>query len=92
MQPGQNEAESIDSSAIELYHRYVPTIFAYIRQHTISREDEEDLTLEVFTVLPGARETRSRVLTDISRIAPAPPNAQRTTYIQLCDLSSIGQG
>ena len=49
MQPGQNEAESIDSSAIELYHRYAPTIFAYLRQRTISHEDAEDLTLEVFT-------------------------------------------
>ena len=49
MQPGQNEAESIDGSAIELYHRYAPTIFAYLRQHTNSREDAEDLTLGVFT-------------------------------------------
>lgn len=32
-----------------LFDRYCPAIFAYLRSHTPSREDAEDLTLEVFT-------------------------------------------
>lgn len=34
---------------IALFDRYGEIIFAYIRVHTSSREDAEDLTLEVFT-------------------------------------------
>jgi hypothetical protein len=42
------------------------------------------------TGLPGARETRSRVMTDISsRIATTPPNAQRTTTMVRCSPSSL---
>ncbi len=33
-----------------LYDRYGQAIFAYARLHTPSREDAEDLTLEVFTI------------------------------------------
>ena len=49
MQSQQNETQLINSSDTDLYHRYAPVIFAYICQHTVSREDAEDLTLEVFT-------------------------------------------
>jgi RNA polymerase sigma-70 factor (ECF subfamily) len=49
MQSQQNETQLINSSDTDLYHRYAPVIFAYIYQHTVSREDAEDLTLEVFT-------------------------------------------
>jgi RNA polymerase sigma factor (sigma-70 family) len=49
MQQRQNATEPISRSAIELYHRYAPTIFTYICRHDISREDAEDLTVEVFT-------------------------------------------
>ena len=49
MQSQQDETKSINNSDTELYHRYGATIFAYICRHTISREDAEDLTLEVFT-------------------------------------------
>jgi hypothetical protein len=41
-------------------------------------------TLAARTSLPGARETRSRVMAGISsRIAAAPPNAQRTSTMGL---------
>jgi RNA polymerase sigma factor (sigma-70 family) len=39
--------EAADDAA--LYDRYGQAIFAYVRLHTSSREDAEDLTLEVFT-------------------------------------------
>jgi RNA polymerase sigma factor (sigma-70 family) len=51
--PKQDECEMYGDkdtrSNAALYDRYAHTIFAYIRLHTISREDAEDLTLEVFT-------------------------------------------
>src|ERR1043165_7290878 len=31
-----------------LYQRYAATIFAYVRQHTASREDAEDILVETF--------------------------------------------
>lgn len=33
----------------QLFHRHAPAIFAFLRQQTSSREDAEDLLLEVFT-------------------------------------------
>ena len=38
------EASLID----DLYRRHSPALFAFLRQHTVSREDAEDLLLEVF--------------------------------------------
>jgi RNA polymerase sigma factor (sigma-70 family) len=38
-----------DNAGEALYERYAASIFAYARLHTSSREDAEDLTLEVFT-------------------------------------------
>jgi RNA polymerase sigma-70 factor (ECF subfamily) len=32
-----------------LFQRYAPSLFAYLRQHTASREDAEDLLHEIFT-------------------------------------------
>ena len=40
---------SHNSSDISLFDLYGQVIFAYIRLHSSSREDAEDLTLEVFT-------------------------------------------
>lgn len=37
-----------DSATAQLYQRYAPAIFAYLRQHTASREDAEDALVEVF--------------------------------------------
>lgn len=37
-----------DSPLGQLYRLHAPTIFAYLRMHTPSREDAEDLLLEVF--------------------------------------------
>ena len=43
------EGELLVSADIELYDRYAPVIFAYVRLHLSSYEDAEDLTIEVFT-------------------------------------------
>jgi RNA polymerase sigma-70 factor (ECF subfamily) len=48
MQQQRDENEVRNSSDEELYHRYAPTIFTYILQHAVPREEAEDLTLEVF--------------------------------------------
>src|SRR5215472_18879375 len=49
MQPGHlNEADLLSNADATLYDRYGFTIFSYVRLHTTSREDAEDLTLEVF--------------------------------------------
>lgn len=34
-----------------LFHRHAPTLFAYLRQQQFSREDAEDLLLEIFTAM-----------------------------------------
>src|SRR5215472_11427100 len=34
----------------ELYQRHAPALFSFLRQHTDSREDAEDLLLEIFVV------------------------------------------
>ncbi len=44
----QAEDELHTRSAAALYDRYARAIFAYLRLHTPSREDAEDVTLEVF--------------------------------------------
>lgn len=38
-----------NSAETTLYERYGASIFAYVRLHALSREDAEDLTVEVFT-------------------------------------------
>src|SRR5436305_2565084 len=43
----QDESAQLDSAV--LYQRYAASIFAYLRLHTPSLEDAEDLLLEVFT-------------------------------------------
>jgi|SRR5258707_2983976 RNA polymerase sigma factor (sigma-70 family) len=49
MQPGHlNEADLPGNPDATLYDRYSFTIFSYIRLHIPSREDAEDLTVEVF--------------------------------------------
>ncbi len=50
MQPFESTGTECDTAAdAALYDRYGQAIFAYVRLHTSSREDAEDLTLEVFT-------------------------------------------
>lgn len=44
-----DEGKLLVSADIELYDRYAPIIFAYVRLHLRSYEDAEDLTIEVFT-------------------------------------------
>jgi len=34
----------------ELFHRHAPSLFAFLRQHTASREDAEDLPRPAFEV------------------------------------------
>jgi RNA polymerase sigma-70 factor (ECF subfamily) len=49
MQPDHsNETELLSSSDTALYDHYSFAIFSYVRLHTTSREDAEDLTVEVF--------------------------------------------
>src|SRR5947209_7476129 len=52
MQPQKQDEREMHSSSSDavLYDRYAHIIFAYVRLHTLSREDAEDVTLEVFTV------------------------------------------
>ena len=45
----QDECPQLDSAGAALYQRYAASIFAYLRLHTPSWEDAEDLLLEVFT-------------------------------------------
>jgi RNA polymerase sigma-70 factor (ECF subfamily) len=47
----ENDDEIRDSTAEELFHHHAPAIFAFLRQQTSSREDAEDLLLEVFTAV-----------------------------------------
>lgn len=47
MQQQTGTGDTVDDAV--LYQRYGQAIFAYVRLHTPSREDAEDLTLEVFT-------------------------------------------
>lgn len=67
-------SEEFPSDEAALFARYGSIIFAYIRKHVSSREDAEDLTLEVFMAaiekrscppcrqrnnLPGSNESRT---------------------------------
>jgi RNA polymerase sigma-70 factor (ECF subfamily) len=45
---GNEEAICAMADEVSLYDRYAPALFAYVRLHTPSREDAEDLTLDVF--------------------------------------------
>lgn len=48
LEPTESGYDTADDTA--LYDRYGSALFAYVRLHTSSREDAEDLTLEVFTI------------------------------------------
>ncbi len=49
MQESANGKRELDTgTTTELFHRHAPSLFAYLRQHTTSREDAEDLLHEVF--------------------------------------------
>src|SRR5215472_7399771 len=47
MQPSSSSVY-LDNPATALYQEYAPILFAYLRQHTASLEDAEDLLVEVF--------------------------------------------
>jgi RNA polymerase sigma-70 factor, ECF subfamily len=45
----QNSCMTLDNPSLALlYQRFAPVLFAYLYRHTSSREDAEDLLLEVF--------------------------------------------
>ncbi len=45
----QNSCKTLDDPSLAvLYQRFAPVLFAYLYRHTSSREDAEDLLLEVF--------------------------------------------
>jgi RNA polymerase sigma-70 factor (ECF subfamily) len=46
--PGAEEGALDEKAQAELFYRYAPSLFAYLRQHTSSREDAEDLLHEIF--------------------------------------------
>jgi RNA polymerase sigma factor (sigma-70 family) len=49
MQEQTNGNRELDTrTTTELFHRHAPSLFAYLRQHTASREDAEDLLHEIF--------------------------------------------
>ena len=48
-QQSEGDSESRKALAEALFQRYAPTIFAFLLQQTTSREDAEDILLEVFT-------------------------------------------
>jgi DNA-directed RNA polymerase specialized sigma24 family protein len=43
--------ETRKQTTTELFHRHAPAILAFLRQHMPSREDAEDLLLEVFAAV-----------------------------------------
>lgn len=43
-----SESELNGEATTKLFYRYAPSLFAYLRQHTASREDAEDLLHEIF--------------------------------------------
>jgi RNA polymerase sigma-70 factor, ECF subfamily len=46
--PIEEESTVSAKAKADLFYRYAPTLFAYLRQHTASREDAEDLLHEIF--------------------------------------------
>lgn len=50
-QHAERDDETQNALAEELFHRHAPALFAFLRQQTSSREDAEDLLLEVFTAV-----------------------------------------
>ncbi|HEY7418640.1 MAG TPA: RNA polymerase sigma factor [Ktedonobacteraceae bacterium] len=49
--PVNGKIERNTEMTMKLFHRYAPSLFAYLRQHTASREDAEDLLHEVFAAV-----------------------------------------
>ncbi len=47
----ERDGETRNAMAEELFHHHAPAIFAFLRQQTSSREDAEDILLEVFTAV-----------------------------------------
>jgi RNA polymerase sigma-70 factor (ECF subfamily) len=50
-EPAKGEMEPGKETTTALFYRYAPSLFAFLRQHTVSREDAEDLLHEVFTAV-----------------------------------------
>jgi RNA polymerase sigma-70 factor, ECF subfamily len=49
MEEVPSESREPDTGTMtEVFHRHAPSLFAYFRQHTASREEAEDLLHEVF--------------------------------------------
>jgi RNA polymerase sigma factor (sigma-70 family) len=47
----ETDGGSQKALAETLFHRHAPALFAFLRQQTSSREDAEDLLLEIFTAV-----------------------------------------
>ena len=58
-QPVQRDDERQKAMVEVLFQRYAPALFAFLLQKTSSREDAEDLLLEVFTTILGTSNSAS---------------------------------
>src|SRR5258708_3005540 len=47
----ERDGETRKAMAEELFHHHAPALFAFLRQQNASREDAEDILLEVFTAV-----------------------------------------
>ena len=63
--PPAQESWEFPTDDAAFFDRYGPVIFAYILKHVRSREDAEDLTLEVFTAALEKSRAEKRVATAI---------------------------
>jgi RNA polymerase sigma factor (sigma-70 family) len=57
-QPVQRDDEQQKAMVEGLFRHYAPAIFAFLLQQTSSREDAEDLLLEIFTTILDHRQLR----------------------------------
>jgi RNA polymerase sigma factor (sigma-70 family) len=56
----QQDVQNTAAAQAALFDRYGEVIFAYVRGHTYSREDAEDITLEVFIAALGQENLLTR--------------------------------
>ncbi len=69
-----------DSSSASLYSRYARRVFAYLRNHKISREDAEDILLDVF--LAALQQAKFVMLSEPEQLAWL----QRVAHNKVVDL------
>jgi RNA polymerase sigma factor (sigma-70 family) len=63
----QSEKKHVQEVADMLYDRYAATIFSYLRQHTQTREDAEDILVDIF--LAALENEKFAQLAEASQVA-----------------------